>query len=166
MGKSDGVTFSDPPDDMRQISKRMFLASWDLQGKDQTVRVVRLQTANMSATNQIKEGGVAGALYFAGPSGKEHKKPVKMNVTNTNVVTKLYGVSGKAGKNWVGKLITLYPTTTRMAGETVDCIRIRPIAPAAASALSHVPEDAPVNEEMSAKQDAAAARIAEGDGNE
>lgn len=153
------TTFSDPPDDMRAFSKRDFLAAWDLEGKDKTIKIVRLQTAHVPGNAQVREGGKLGALFFCGPSGKEHAKPIKLNSTNTAMITKLHGVSGKGGKNWLGKLITIYPTKTRMAGEEVDCIRVRPNLAKVAD-TTDIREDVPVDEAMAKAQQDAADKLA------
>ncbi len=54
-------------------------------------------------------------------------KPFICNRTNAKTITKLYG--SPYIEDWVGKFITLFPTTTKVAGETVECLRIRPTAP-------------------------------------
>jgi hypothetical protein len=41
---------------------------------------------------------------------------------------------------WVGKTITLYPTTTSMAGRTVECIRIRPTKPGKDAPIDETPD--------------------------
>ena len=51
-----------------------------------------------------------------------------LNRTNLKTVQALYG-TGFSTKALVGKRITLYATTTRMGGQTVDCVRIRPVKP-------------------------------------
>lgn len=157
------TTFSDPPDDMRAFSKRDFLAAWDLEGADRTVKITRLQTATVPGNALVRQGGRLGALFFCGPSGKEHAKPLKLNSTNATMITKLHGVSGKGGKNWIGKLIVLYPTKTTMAGDEVDCIRVRPHLPKGGATTSEIRENVPIDESMSAKQEAAAEKIERGE---
>jgi len=44
-------------------------------------------------------------------------------VTNSKSIAKLYG---PFIEDWAGKKITLFASTTRLAGETVECLRIRP----------------------------------------
>lgn len=50
-------------------------------------------------------------------------KPFILNATNCKTIAKLYG---NFIEDWAGKQITLFATTTKMAGETVECLRIRP----------------------------------------
>ncbi len=64
-------------------------------------------------------------LYF-----KNKKKSMPLNRTNFLAVAKATGEEDS--DDWHGHKIELYPTTTQMAGEEVECIRIRqPSAPRA-----------------------------------
>lgn len=54
------------------------------------------------------------------------QKPMILNVTNSKSIAKLYGVYIE---DWSGKQITLYASSTKLAGEMVECLRIRPSAP-------------------------------------
>lgn len=71
-----------------------------------------------------------------GENGKEEEctvaylqdqKPFILNRTNCKTITKIYNTPYI--EDWAGKDITIYPTTTRVAGETVECLRIRPTKP-------------------------------------
>jgi hypothetical protein len=79
-----------------------------------------------SVTRQLVkgEGGKSEECTVANLQGT---KPFILNRTNSKMITKLYG--SPYIEDWVGKLITLYPTTTKVAGETVECLRIRPSVP-------------------------------------
>jgi hypothetical protein len=57
----------------------------------------------------------------------EGTKPLILNRTNSKTITKLYGTPYI--EEWVGKWITIYPTTTKVAGEIVECLRIRTTVP-------------------------------------
>ncbi len=110
----------------KSMVDRDFMFAFDLQGKDVTVTIDRV---------------VGGEL--TGPGGKKSKKPLcyfresksgkplAMNATNCKAVAALYG---NDTDGWVGKRVTLYPTTTQMGGETGDCIRVRPKVPAGKAA--------------------------------
>lgn len=50
-------------------------------------------------------------------------KPFIINKTNCERVEKLYGTGYI--EDWVGKRIILFKTTTQVAGETVDCVRVK-----------------------------------------
>lgn len=70
------------------------------------------------------EGGKSEECTVAHLDGM---KPFILNRTNCKTITKLYGTPYI--EDWIGKLITIYPTVTKVAGETVECLRIRPTAP-------------------------------------
>jgi len=52
-----------------------------------------------------------------------NNKPFIINATNSKSIHKLYGAYIE---DWAGKKITLYASTTKFAGELVECLRIRP----------------------------------------
>jgi hypothetical protein len=54
-----------------------------------------------------------------------------LNKTNAKTIARLYGNNPGA---WTGKLITLYPATTSVGGEDMDCIRVRNETPKRAAA--------------------------------
>ena len=55
-------------------------------------------------------------LYFI-----ESELPMVINVTNGKVIEKLYGGEWR---KWIGKKIQIFATNTKVAGETVPCLRI------------------------------------------
>lgn len=55
-------------------------------------------------------------------------KPFIINKTNCERIEKLYGTGYV--EDWKGKRITLFKTNTKVAGETVDCVRIKLEVPA------------------------------------
>lgn len=105
----------------KSLMDREFMYAFDLQGKDVTVTIDRI---------------VGGEL--TGPGGKKSKKPLcyfresksgkplALNATNCKAISAMYG---NDTDGWIGKRITVYPTTTQMGGDTVDCIRVRPGVP-------------------------------------
>lgn len=56
------------------------------------------------------------------------QKPFIINATNAKMITKIYDTPFI--ENWVGKRITLYVAKVKVAGDTVDALRIRQVAPA------------------------------------
>ena len=103
----------------KSMTERDYIFAFDLNGKDVTVEISRV---------------VAGELTSAG--GRKTKKPVvffkgkekglALNATNAKAIASLYG---NYVEKWVGQSVTLYPTTTQMGGDTVECIRVRPSIP-------------------------------------
>ena len=71
-----------------------------------------------------------------GTGGKEEEctvahlqgqKPFILNRTNQKTISKVLG--SPYVEDWAGKDILVYATTTKVAGETVECLRVRPTAP-------------------------------------
>ena len=57
----------------------------------------------------------------------KNQKPFIINRTNGKTITKV--LKSPYVEEWSGKSITLYATTTKVAGEEVECLRVRPVAP-------------------------------------
>jgi len=57
---------------------------------------------------------------------KDKDKQFVCNKTNAKTIAKIYGPNPR---DWIGKAITLYPTTVQAGGEEHECIRIRQQAP-------------------------------------
>lgn len=88
-------------------------------GKDLTVTVEKVVREMVTGDGGKKEE--CTVAYLKG------QKPLILNRTNSKTITKLY--NSPYIEDWTGKQITLYATTTRVAGETVECLRIRPQIP-------------------------------------
>lgn len=85
------------------------------EGEDLTVKIDFVQVEEVTGSQGKKD--VCSVMHLVG------EKPMILNVTNSKTIAKLYG---PYIEDWRGKLITLYASTTRLAGETVECLRIRP----------------------------------------
>jgi len=115
--------------DFRSMYSADYLGAWDLDGKDVTATIGRVVAKEI-----IGEGGKTDrkpVVYFRRADGTESPKGLILNKTNGRTVASLYGPKVEA---WVGQRITLYPATTSVGGRTTDCIRVRPIKPAAEAA--------------------------------
>lgn len=55
------------------------------------------------------------------------QKPFIVNRTNGKMITKVLGTPYI--EDWVGKSVTVYATTTSVAGEKTECLRVRPTLP-------------------------------------
>lgn len=65
-------------------------------------------------------------------------KALPLNKTNAKAVAKITGTDDTDG--WIGARIEVFPSTTELRGETVDCIRIRaPKPPPAKQTASQRP---------------------------
>jgi hypothetical protein len=120
--------------DVRKMFDKEYIYAYDLEGRDVTVTIERVVGGTLVGT-----GGKSNKkpiVYFKGT-----KKGLGLNITNARVIAGLYG--GFDSEKWVGKRITLYPTTTTFGSQTVDCIRIRNVVPGAKVKDETIREDVP-----------------------
>lgn len=106
--------------DVRQLFDKEYLYAYDLQGKDVTVVIESVKGGTLVGT-----GGKSNKKPVLRFKGKE--KALALNITNARVIAGLYG--GFDADLWIGKAVTLFPTTTTFGSQTVDCIRIRNVKP-------------------------------------
>lgn len=130
-----------------------YLGAWDLFDDDGNPRD---RVARIKAVNAVTLPGIRGkieenrrpVLTLEDSRGNEWPKKLIVNATIGEVIAGMYGPNVRG---WSGKLIALYPTTTRGArGGTVDCVRVRPTAPTAKPAEKG--PDRPVDEAMRERQ--------------
>lgn len=107
------------PDYRRMFDDKEHLYAFDLEGRE-----VNIQIEKVSAGELMGEKGRKSKKPMIKFVGKDKKLAV--NKTNGKTIAKLYG---KDTDDWAGKWITIYPTTTEFGGETMDCIRVKPVAP-------------------------------------
>ena len=123
----------------KSMMDREYMFAFDLKGKDVTVTIERVSAGELTALGGRKSK--KPLCWFK--EGRE-KKPLALNSTNCKAIAAMYG---NDTEQWIGKRIVIYPTTTQMAGETVECIRVRPQIPAAsAKATPPVDETADIQE--------------------
>jgi len=92
-----------------------YLGAYSLpDGEDMNVTIDFVQVEEI-----IGSGGKKDYCTVAHMVGQ---KPMILNVTNSKSIAKLYG---QFIEDWAGKEITLFATTTRLAGDTVECLRVR-----------------------------------------
>ena len=97
-----------------------YIGAYSLEnGKDLTVSIEKVIREMVTGDGGKKEE--CTVAYLVG------QKPLILNRTNSKTITKIY--NSPYIEDWAGKKITLYATTTRVAGETVECLRIRPAIP-------------------------------------
>jgi hypothetical protein len=114
-------------DDIRAYYDSSVLRVWHLDGKPRTYKIIN--KVQRITTEFRNETSLRAVLTLVDRDGVV-ALPFVLNPTNRNVIRQLYG---NAPREWVGKLITLYPTTTDVGGETKDCIRVRPTVPGKAA---------------------------------
>jgi hypothetical protein len=103
-----------------------FVAAADLRGEDATVTIshVEIEALKTTSGKEIKP-----VIHFVEMQRRppDKRKRWVLNKTNAKTIAKLYGTELT---DWYGKRITLYPTTCEVAGETVECVRVRKERPA------------------------------------
>jgi hypothetical protein len=100
----------------KQLINPDYLGAYALpDGEDMTVTIDYVQNEVVTGSGGKKEECTVAHLVG--------QKPLILNVTNSKSIHKLYG---PYIEDWRGKQITLYASTTKLAGEMVECLRIRP----------------------------------------
>ena len=100
--------------DYRSGFDSSLLRVWDLNGRPKIVTIKAVKQGLLRTKDGTREK--KPVVYFV-----EFDRPLVLNKTNGATVAALHTTNPK---NWPGKKLTLYPTTTSVGGKTVDCIRI------------------------------------------
>lgn len=108
--------------DWRTFFDHKWVRAWDLGGKELTVKIERVE-AGVLENAKAKKKDRAPIVWFKGA-----KKPLALNRTNSKTIAAMFGNNTD---DWIGKSVTIYPTTTSFGNDTVDCIRVRPRVPTA-----------------------------------
>lgn len=149
--RSDGKR-DDLPIHWKSMRDNAFLGAWDLCGRDVVVEIARVDPGTVGHDGNGKKKSRTAILTFKGKN-----KQLPLNVTNGDAVSKMYGTDVR---KWIGQRVTLYPSTTQMAGKTVDCVRVRDRRPDAKAETGDFPEADPAERERMLKaQDEAAGRL-------
>lgn len=139
--------------DFRSMYDANYLYAFDLKGRDVAVTIKEVKAAKLRSTNKDQKEQKKPIVFF-----KESKDTRGLVLCKTNGKT-IAGIYGPDTDHWVGKRITLFPARVEAFGETVDAIRIRPVAPqraAKAGEFNEAPEapmpDAPDHAEVEEPQ--------------
>jgi hypothetical protein len=109
-----------------------YLKASDLQGREAIVTIDRVAFEPVGREKEMK-----AVCYFAGK-----QKGIVLNKTNAK---KIIEISGSAiTEEWSGTQIKIYPTETEFGGETVDCIRVKPVGKSAMSRMTPPPPPPPI----------------------
>lgn len=111
---------------VRALFPSKFVAAHDLCGQDVAVVMAGIKVEKVGADEEQRP-----VIYFQGMA-----KGLVLNRTNARRIEQLYGADTDA---WMGKPITLYPSETDFAGETVPCIRVRSEPPLLAQVAPPAP---------------------------
>jgi hypothetical protein len=111
------------PNDWTKLFESRFLHAADLNGNRPILKVEKVLYEEMPDPKKPKQRKRMGSLRFDGK-----RKMLGLNRTNAACMKEMFGTDPRA---WVGKRVSLYPTTVRMPktgvfGVMVDepCIRI------------------------------------------
>lgn len=96
-----------------------FLSAVEFKGRDVTLTIKSISKSDL----QLKGGGKQRKPVI---TFEETDKKLVLNVTNSDSIAQLYGFQAA---DWVGKRITLFPTTATFGRDTVDAIRVREVVP-------------------------------------
>lgn len=105
-------------EDIREFYDSTVFRVWHLYGKERTFRIIRVARITDQFRGEIKRKAL---LYLEDRNGPV-ELPFALNTTNREVIKGLYG---KRPRDWIGRLITLFPTTCEVGPDIKDCIRIR-----------------------------------------
>lgn len=102
----------------KQLVNPNYLGVYSLpDGQDMTVII-----DSVSREMVVQAGGKKEECTVAKIKGN---KPMILNRTNCKTISKLY--DSPYIQDWEGKQITIYASTTKLAGDIVECLRVRPI---------------------------------------
>jgi len=96
-----------------------YIGAYSLNNKDLKVVITNVKKEVVIGDGGKKEECIIAYL--------KDQKPMVLNRTNCKTIAKIYGTP--LIEDWIGKEITIYPTTTKVAGEIVECLRIRQVIP-------------------------------------
>ena len=98
-----------------QLFPGRFIKSADLVGKDRTLTISDVEVERLPTDTGGEK--VRGILTF-----KETDRQLVLNRTNGEALKAMFG---KSVRDWIGKRVTLYPTTAKFGGADVDAVRVR-----------------------------------------
>lgn len=119
-----------------------YIKASDLKENHVVVTIDRVEFEPVGRDKEMK-----AVVYFVGK-----QKGMVLNKTNARKITEVTGSA--LTEDWHGHAIVLYPTETEFAGETVECIRIKPVQKARMSRMTPTPPPAPAVSEHSEPLDA------------
>lgn len=132
--------------DARLLFPNDYLSAADLQEKDVTLTISRLVQEELRTEKGNEDKWL---LYFKEMEERHRANPKRrckklvLNKTNAGSIAKVWG---NETNDWIGKAVTMYPTTCQAFGKQADCIRIRekkPKTKPASSAADQIPDEDP-----------------------
>lgn len=117
-----------------------YLKAAELRGRDVTVTIAAIDPrGELQMRNGKKEAKPIVSF-------KESEKLWVLNITNARSIAKIHGPEVT---EWVGKRITIYPTTTQCGGKEVEAVRVRERMPQAKGSSAKIEpiDDEPAHDE-------------------
>ncbi len=111
---------------VRSMFPSKYVAAGDLAGHDVSVVIAAIKIEKVGSDDEQRP-----VVYFQGMT-----KGMVLNRTNARRIEQLYGGETDA---WLGRPITIYPSETDFAGESVPCIRVRLESPQLAQVQTPAP---------------------------
>ena len=108
-----------------------YLCATEFQGKDMTLTIAGVSRDELQLKGGAKKKGIVVTF-------EKTEKKLVLNATNSGTIA---GMHGTEARKWIGKRITLFPTTCPFGKAIVDCIRIRDRIPQAAPPAQREPGD-------------------------
>lgn len=106
----------------KQLVNTDYLGAYALKdGEDMVLTIKTVAQEMVTGTGGKKE--TCTVAHFT----ENGVKPMILNRTNMKSITKLY--KSPYIEDWSGKRIQVFQSTTKLAGETVECLRIRDFIP-------------------------------------
>ncbi len=114
--------------DVRLLFPAEYLSAAWLKGRDVTFTIVRVEQDDLKTDRGTEKKPVVrfAELDERRQQDKTVPRAWVLNKTNAKTIARLYG---NETNDWIGKRITLYPTTCTAFKDVVDCIRVRDVAP-------------------------------------
>ena len=104
----------------KQLINPDYIGAYTLNGqKEMNITIIKVVREMVTGNGGKKEECTVAKL--------KDMKPFILNRTNSKTITKLAG--SPYIEDWEGLTITVYATTTSVAGEAVECLRVRPMLP-------------------------------------
>lgn len=108
----------------REFFKSDHFSAWDLEEGEE-----RVLTIASVGREQVMNPGTSKKESCLVIGFKEKQKPMVLNATNCKTIHQITGE--KHVENWIGRRIQVYQSVTKLRGEEVLCLRIRPAEPPA-----------------------------------
>lgn len=112
--------------DYRLLFDDDWLKAIHLGSKERRVKIEKVEQGQLENKGKKTRKPVIVFAEAGFPKGSDGKQlRLAANKTNAKVIARAYG---NDTADWIGREIILYPTQTDMAGDTVDCIRVKLVA--------------------------------------